>query len=134
MDLLFGMPSLIHSAIFRLVVALVMTIGMLLPPIGGESASHDPAAPVASEATLERELTAQIADYDYDGGLEDEQRPGRPYGHSPDDHSHEIPYTLNFVRAAIPLTGRIWHGRPPVFTDPETTSRLERPPRTFFVM
>lgn len=127
------MPTWVHSAVFRLVIALATAVGMLLSPVG-MSASHNPVVLTASETVQSERLKAQLADCGlYDGDTEDRQGLGHSFGHSPDDHSHEIPNTLAFVKMAGPPIARIFNACAPAFVAPETTSRLERPPRTFFV-
>lgn len=128
------MPNWVHSIAFRLVIAVAVTVGMLLSPVG-TSASHSPAALAEAEASRHAELTTQLADHGHvhDDGAEDEQNPGHSHGHNPADHSHETPNTLSLLKAPAPPVGRTWHFSPPDAVDLDTTFRLERPPRSILV-
>ncbi|MER8755714.1 hypothetical protein NKH69_08520 [Mesorhizobium sp. M0976] len=125
------MPNRIHSSVFCLVIALAMTFGMLRPV--GYSASHDPVALAA--ATIERqvEAAAQIENHDHanDDGVADEQSAGHFHGHNAADHSHETASTPADFAPTVPQIERGWLKYQPTFVDPDTTFRLDRPPRPF---
>lgn len=127
------MSSWAHSAAFRIAIAAVMTLGMLLSAMGG-AISHNPAALAANQAARHAELAVQLADHGHvhDDGMDDEQSPGHLHGHNPADHSHETPNTLADLKAPAPPIGRAWHPHPPVFVDPDATFPFERPPRPTF--
>ncbi len=128
------MPNRVHSAAFRLVIACVMALGMLLPPIGGV-ASHNPIALVAAETARHAELAAQMEghDHSHDDGEVDEQSPGHSHGHNPVDHSHETGGTLAYPASIIPPLGGRWLACPPSFAHLETGFLLERPPRPILI-
>jgi uncharacterized protein involved in copper resistance len=124
------MPNWAYSAAFRFVIAVAMTIGMLLSPMGS-SASHNPVALASAEAARHAELAAQIEahDHSHDDGEVDEQSPGHSHGHNPADHTHETASMLSGIAQPAPSIGRSWLAYPPSFADLETRFRLERPPR-----
>lgn len=124
------MPNRAYSAVFRLVIAVAMTIGMLLSPMGS-STSHNPVALAAAEAARHAELAAQIEahGHSHDDGEADEQSPGHSHGHNPADHTHETASTLPDFAPPVPPIGRRWLAHPPSVADLETRFRLERPPR-----
>jgi hypothetical protein len=127
------MPNWVHSATFRLVVAYVMTLGLLLSAIG-TSASHNPVAFAAAGAARHAELAGQIEAHGHvhDDGAIDEQSPGHSHGHNPADHSHETASVLPSFAPAVPPVGRNWLIYPPSFANLEASFRLERPPRPIF--
>ncbi|MER9876372.1 hypothetical protein [Mesorhizobium sp. M0195] len=116
------MPNRIHSTAFCLVIALAVMFGMLRP--FGYSASHDPIALAAA---------AQIKDHGHahDDGVSGEQSSDHFHGHNAADHSHETASTPADFAPTIPQLERGWLNYPPTFVDPDTTFRLERPPRPF---
>ena len=128
------MPNWVHSTVFRLVIAIAMTLGMLLSPIGS-SASHNPIALAAAEAARHAELVAQIENlgHSHDDGENDEQNSGHSHGHNLADHSHETASTLPFSALIFPPFSRRGFPYPPSFADMETGFRLERPPRPIFI-
>jgi hypothetical protein len=124
------MPNRVRSAAFRLAIALAMTLGVLLPPIG-RSMSHNPIAQAAAEAARHAELAAQIEahGHTHDDGEADEQSPGHSHGHNPADHTHETASTLPGFAHPAPPIGQRWRPVPSFFADLGTRFRLERPPR-----
>ncbi|MER8569670.1 hypothetical protein NKH85_28805 [Mesorhizobium sp. M0924] len=124
------MPNRVHSAAFHLVIAFAMTLGMLLSPVGS-SVSHDPVAVAAAEAARHAELAGQIETHGHvhDDGATEEQGPGHSHGHNPADHSHETASTHPDFASPVPSAGRNWVIYPPSFSDPETSSRIDRPPQ-----
>lgn len=128
------MPTWVHSAAFRLVIAFAMALGMLLSPVGS-SASHNPIALAAAEAARHAELAAQIEahGHSHDDGEADEQSPVHSHGHNPADHTHETASTLPDFAQPVPPIGRRWLAHPPSAADLETRFRLERPPRPIFI-
>ncbi|MBA4788646.1 MAG: hypothetical protein H2042_03030 [Rhizobiales bacterium] len=128
------MPNCTRSIAFRLVVAITMTLGMLLSPVG-RSASHDPVALAVAEAARHAELAADLKDHGHvhDDGAADEQSPGHSHGHNPADHSHETPNVLSVAMAPVVQSTRDWHPCPPVFAHLQASFRLDRPPRLIFI-
>ncbi|MER9557836.1 hypothetical protein [Mesorhizobium sp. M0323] len=108
---------------------MAMMLGMLRP--FGYSASHDPIALAAAAVELHTGLAGQIEDHGHDDGVADEQSPGHFHGHNAADHSHETASTPADFAPTVPQVERSWLNYPPIFVDPGTTFRLERPPRPF---
>lgn len=128
------MPIWAYSAVFRLVIAVAMTISMLLSPIGS-SASHNPIALASTEAARHAELAPQIEaqGHSHDDGEADERSPGHSRGHNPADHTHETASTLPYFAQPVPPIGRRWLAHALSAADLETRFRLERPPRPIFL-
>ncbi|MER9791615.1 hypothetical protein [Mesorhizobium sp. M0213] len=124
------MPNRIHSTVFCLVIALAMMFGVLRP--FGYSTSHDP---IALATAVERHggAGAQIEDHGHahDDGVSGEQSSEHFHGHNAADHSHETASTPADFAPTVPQVERGWLNYPLTFVDPDTTFRLERPPRPF---
>ncbi|MER9210462.1 hypothetical protein NKI54_00070 [Mesorhizobium sp. M0663] len=122
------MPNRIHSTVFCLVIALAMMFGVLRP--FGYSTSHDPIA-IATAVERHGGAAAQIEDHGHahDDGVSDEQSLGHFHGHNAADHSHETASTPSDFAPTVPQLERGWLNYPLTFVDPDTTFRLERPPR-----
>jgi hypothetical protein len=129
------MPTQVQNAAFRLALAVAMTLGLLLSPVGN-SASHNPAALAAAEVERHTELEAHLAQHGHvhEDGSEDEQCPGHLHGHNPADHSHESPDTLSAVNAPPCPFGPAWQACPATVADLGMTFRFERPPRPLSVL
>ncbi|MER9056788.1 hypothetical protein [Mesorhizobium sp. M0228] len=125
------MPNRISSPVLCLVIALAMMFGVLRP--FGYSASHDPIALAAAAAERHAGAAAQIEDHGHahDDGVADEQSPGHFHGHNAADHSHETASTPADFAPTVPQIERGWLKYQPTFVDPDTTFRLDRPPRPF---
>jgi hypothetical protein len=126
------MPDWIHNITLRLVIAVAMTVGLVLSPVG-IAISHGPG--------LLGILAAVPAAADHGHGhghghSHDDDGPVDPDGghahHNPADHSHDQPDRPVIAFQASAAPHRDWWVSPDVVAAPAAPGRLDRPPTPFF--
>jgi hypothetical protein len=134
------MPNGTSSMIFRLILAVAISLGLIFSP-AGTSPSHDPAALSPAEATMHAELTTQIElhAHSHDDGeahermLEHSQghnSADHSHAHNPADHSHGAANTVASLMHNAPRLGQSWRPYDPRCSDLGTRFSFERPPRS----
>ncbi len=124
------MPRCRSSRIFRLALALAMTLAVLLTP-AAQTASHNPAALAHAAAERHAVLAAWPADHGHahHDGWPAERHAGHTHGHDPADHSHDIPAPVASASGPGPLPAAAWRAPALRSHDDRLSFGIDRPPR-----
>lgn len=125
------MNRLSPAHLLKLVVALVVTIGMLVSSFH-VTTSHNPIVLAQAEAARHAELAIEIAEHGHShfDGEEAEQLPGHLHGHNSADHNHDAANVFPTHVMLLPSPIRVT--LPSIHDSAGSGLRhgLDRPPRT----
>jgi len=120
------------AGLLKVVVALVVTAGMLLSAIH-VSTSHNPAVLAQAEAERHAALAMEVADHGHShfDGEEGEQAPGHLHGHNSADHIHDAAAIIPIPTLRLPSPIRLTLPALQESAQPGLRHGLDRPPRPF---